>query len=96
MIKPIGDRVLVKPIEQTNLTDGGIYVVKKKHESIGRVVAVGDGIILENGTVIPLQVKPGDTVLYKDFAGHEVKVDEEKYLIMHEGEILAVLNSETE
>lgn len=96
MIKPIGDRVLVKPIEQTNLTDSGIYIAQKKRESIGKVVAVGDGIILENGTVIPLQVKPGDTVLYKDFAGHEIEVDEEKYLIMHEGEILAVLNSETE
>lgn len=93
-LRPLGERIIVHPLPQEEVTKGGIIIpdtVKEKPMQ-GEVVAVGSGKMLEDGKIIPLEVKVGDKVLYGKYSGTEVKVEGEEYLIVKESEILAILN----
>lgn len=92
-LSPIRDRVLVKPIEETNVTKSGIVIPDNAAEKPiqGKVLAIGTGKLLDNGTVIPLVVKPGDTVLYGKYAGTTVKLDNNDHIVLKEDDILAVV-----
>ncbi len=92
-IRPLHDRVLVRRLEENEKTAGGIYIpdTAKEKPSRGQVVAIGKGKILEGGDVRPLDVKVGDTVLFGKYAGTEVKVAEQDYLVMREEDIMGVI-----
>ena len=92
-IKPLGDRVLVKPIEEEQQVRGGIIIpdTAKEKPQQGKVQAVGPGKVTEDGKVLPMNVKKGDKVLYGKYAGTEVKIADKKYLIMSEGDILGII-----
>jgi chaperonin GroES len=92
-IKPLGDRVLIKRLEAEEKTAGGIVLpdTPKEKPKQGRVVALGDGRQLDSGEVAPLQLSEGDTVLFGSFAGTEVTVDGEEYLLMSEDDVLAII-----
>ncbi|WP_457567959.1 co-chaperone GroES [Desulfurobacterium sp.] len=92
-LKPLYDRVVVKKVEMEQKTAGGIILpdTAKEESQIGEVVAVGEGKLLDNGEVRPLKVKAGDKVLYSKYAGNEVELDGEKYLIIREEDILAIV-----
>ncbi|MBT3363537.1 MAG: co-chaperone GroES [Chloroflexi bacterium] len=90
-LKPLGDRIIVKPIAKEEVTKGGIVLpdtVKEKPQE-GDVVAVGPGRATEDGTRVTLEVKVGDTIVYPKYSGTEIKDGGEEYLIMRESEILA-------
>ena len=91
-IRPLGDRVLVKPIEQEERTKGGIVLpdTAKEKPQLGEVIAVGTGRLLDNGQRVPLEVKVGDKVIYAKYGGTEVKLDGQEYLILRESDILAI------
>lgn len=90
-IKPLADRVVVKPIESEEQTKSGIVLpdTAKEKPQEGVVVAVGSGKISDEGQRIPLEVKEGDKVIYSKYGGTEVKVDDEEYLILSERDVLA-------
>lgn len=93
-IKPLADRVVIKPLEAENKTKGGIVLpdTAKEKPQEGKVVAVGKGKVLENGTLQPLEVKVGDKVLYGKYSGNEITTKEgEELLIMKEEDILAII-----
>ena len=92
-IKPLYDRVLVKRKEPKEEVKGGIIIpdTAKEKPLEAEVIAVGDGRVNEDGKKFPLTVKAGDTVLIGKYAGTEIKIDDEEYLIMREDEILAVV-----
>jgi chaperonin GroES len=92
-IRPLHDRVLVRRLEENEKTAGGIYIpdTAKEKPSRGQVVAIGKGKILEGGDIRPLDVKVGDTVLFGKYAGTEVKVAEQDYLVMREDDIMGVI-----
>ncbi len=92
-LKPIGDRVVVKVLEQEEKTKGGIVLpdTAKEKPQQGKVVAVGTGRILDNGQKVPLEIKEGDTVIFAKYAGTEVKIEGEEYLILSERDVLAVV-----
>ena len=93
-IRPLHDRVIVKRIESKDQTSpGGIIIPEtaKEKPQEGEVVAVGSGKILEDGKVQPMNVKVGDRILFGKYAGTDVKIDEEEYIIMREDDILGVL-----
>ena len=92
-IRPLADRVVIKPLESIEKTKGGIYVpdTAKEKPQEGEVVAVGAGATSSEGKLIKMEVKVGDKVLYGKYSGTEVTVDENEYLIMREADILAVL-----
>ena len=91
-IRPLHDRVIVKRIEETEKTKGGIIIpdTAKEKPQEGRVVAVGPGR-LEEGKVIPLDVKAGDKILFGKYSGTEIKLDGEEHLILREDDILGVI-----
>jgi chaperonin GroES len=91
-VKPLGDRVLVMPVEEDEQVKGGIIIpdTAKEKPQRGEIVAVGNGKTDDSGNKIALSVKAGDTVLYGKYSGTEVRLDDEDYLIMPEGDILAV------
>jgi chaperonin GroES len=93
-IKPLGDRVVIKPLEAETKTKGGIVLpdTAKEKPQEGKVVAVGKGKVLDNGTVCPPEVKVGDKVLYGKYSGNEITTKEgEELLIMREEDILAII-----
>ncbi|WP_027718055.1 co-chaperone GroES [Desulfovirgula thermocuniculi] len=92
-IRPLGERVVVKPLPQEEKTKGGIVLPEtaKEKPQEGEVVAVGPGRLLDNGTRVPIDLKVGDRVLFSKYAGNEVKIDDEEYLIMREADILGVI-----
>jgi chaperonin GroES len=92
-IRPLGDKVLVERVEAEAKTAGGIVLpdTAKEKPQRGKVVSVGEGKVLENGTRKEVQVKKGDTVLFTSYAGTEIKVDGKEYLIMDESDIMAVI-----
>jgi chaperonin GroES len=93
-ITPLRDKVVVKRLEEIEeKTPGGIIIpdTAKEKPQIGEVVAVGKGKILQDGKVIPPEVKVGDRVLFAKYAGTEVKIEGEEYLIMSEDEILGII-----
>ncbi len=92
-IQPLGDRVLVKPVEAKEVKRGGIIIpdsAKEKPQE-GEIVAVGKGKMTEDGKVLPMDVKPGDRILYGKYSGNEIKIDEVEHLIMHQDDILGIL-----
>jgi chaperonin GroES len=92
-LKPLGDRVMVEPIEREEVTASGIYVPEtaKEKPQEGKVMAAGPGRRDEEGRYIAMDVKVGDRVLYAKYAGTEVKLEDKKYLILKESDILAIL-----
>jgi chaperonin GroES len=93
-IKPLGDRVVIKALEPESKTRGGIVLpdTAKEKPQEGKVMAVGKGKVLENGTVQALEVKVGDKVLYGKYSGNEITTkDGEELLIMREEDILAII-----
>jgi chaperonin GroES len=93
-IQPLGDRVLVQPLEEKETRKGGIIIPDsaKEKPTTGRVIAIGTGKIDDNGKKIPFNVKAGDKVLMPKYGGTEVKIEEKDYQIMREEDILAVIN----
>jgi chaperonin GroES len=94
-IRPLQDRVIVKRIEGQDKTEGGLFIpdVARERPVEGMVVAAGRGRVLDDGRVQPLDVKPGDKVLFAKFAGTEVKWAGEEHLMMKEEDILAIVES---
>jgi chaperonin GroES len=92
-IKPLGDRVMIKPSEELEKTKGGIVLpdTAKEKPQEGKVVAVGEGKKTDEGKVLPLSVKVGDKILYGKYSGTEITVEGEEYLIIREEDILAVI-----
>jgi chaperonin GroES len=90
-LRPIDDRVVVKVLEAEEKTKGGIVLpdTAKEKPQKGEVVAVGEGKVLDNGKRLPPSLKKGDTVLFGKYAGTEVKVDGEEFMILKESDILA-------
>lgn len=95
-LKPLGDRVVVKPLEEEERTKGGIVLpdVAKEKPQHGEVLAVGPGALTEDGRRLPMDVKVGDRVLFAKYAGTEVKIGEEEYLILRQSDILAIVERE--
>jgi chaperonin GroES len=93
-VKPLADRVLVKPADAEQTTKSGIIIpdTAKEKPMRGTVVAAGEGKVADSGNLVKLQVKAGDEVLYGKYAGTEINVDGADYLIMRESDILAVVN----
>ncbi|MBC7340558.1 MAG: co-chaperone GroES [Firmicutes bacterium] len=91
-LKPLADRVVVKPLTQEERTKGGIVLpdTAKDKPQEGEVLAVGPGRILDNGTRVEMEVKVGDRVIFSKYSGTEIKIEGEEYLIMRESDILAV------
>ncbi len=93
-IRPLADRVVIKPQEREERTKGGIYLpdtASKEKPQEGLVMAVGEGRLDDSGKRIPVTVKTGDRVLFAKYAGTEVKLDDEDYLILSEKDILAIV-----
>jgi len=92
-IRPLGDRILIKRVDEEQKTAGGIIIpdsAKEKPQE-GRVVAVGNGKAGDDGKVRPLDVKKGDRVLFSKYAGSEVKLDGEEHMIIREEDVLGVI-----
>jgi len=92
-IRPLADKVLVQRLDAETKTAGGIVLPDsaKEKPQRGKIVSVGEGKMLDDGTVRKLQVKKGDSVLFTSYAGTEVKIDGKEYLIMNESDIMAVI-----
>lgn len=92
-IKPLGDHVLVKPMEEEEVKKGGIIIpdTAKEKPSKGEVIAVGPGKVMEDGKRKAMEVKVGDKVLYQKYGGTEIKINDEEHIIMSEDDILAVI-----
>jgi len=92
-IKPLGERILVKPLESEEKTPGGIILpeMAKEKPQKGEAIAVGSGKLLEDGTIKALEVKVGDKILYGKYSGSEISHDGKDYLILKEEEVLAIL-----
>ncbi|MBO2519468.1 MULTISPECIES: co-chaperone GroES [Limnochorda] len=93
-LRPLGDRIVVKTIEEEERTQGGIYLpdTAKEKPQQGEVIAVGPGRVLENGQRVELEVKVGDRVIFAKYGGTEVKLEGEEYLILRESDVLAVVD----
>lgn len=92
-VRPLYDKVLVKRLQEEEKTKGGIIIpdTAKEKPQEGEVIAVGHGRILENGQKVPLEVKEGDRVIFGKYAGTEIKIEGEEYLIMREEDILGII-----
>ena len=92
-VKPLQDRVLLKRLEREEKTAGGIIIpdTAKEKPQEGEVVAAGRGKRLDDGTVVSLDVKVGDRILFGKYGGNDIKIDGEEYLILREDEVLGVL-----
>ena len=93
--RPLYDRILVERIESEEKTKGGIIVpdTAKEKPQQGKVIAVGHGKLLEDGKLIPLEVKAGDTILFGKYSGSEIKIEGNEYLIMKEDDVLGLVES---
>jgi len=92
-IRPLGEKVLVKRLEAEEVTKGGIVLpdTAKEKPQRGTVLAVGDGKLLDDGTRAKFQVRKGDTVLFTSYAGMDIKIEREEYLLMNESDIVAII-----
>ena len=92
-IKPLADRIVIKPLEEEEVVVGGIVLpdTAKEKPQTGEIVAIGKGRTTEDGKVLPLEVKVGDKVLYAKYAGTEFKQDNVEYLVLKESDILAII-----
>lgn len=96
-IRPLYDRIIVKRLEEERQTASGIVIpdtAKEKPEQ-GEVVAAGHGRLLQDGTTLPLQVKPGEKVLFGKYAGQTVKLDDEEFLVLKEEDVLGVIEGQS-
>ena len=91
--RPLHDRVIVQRIEGLEKSAGGIIIpdTAKEKPQEGKVIAVGTGTVLKDGKIIPLQVKPGDRVLFSKYGGTEIEFGDENYLVMREDDILGII-----
>jgi chaperonin GroES len=92
-IRPLHDRILVKRVEEAETRRGGIIIpdTAKEKPQEGKVVAVGNGKVTDDGTKIALDVKAGDRILFGKYTGNEITIEDEEYLIMREDDVLAIL-----
>ncbi len=92
-VKPLQDRVLVERLQEEGKTKGGLFIPDSAKEKPmqGKVVAAGNGRVMEDGKKIPMDVKIGDVVLFAKYSGNDVKIDDKEYLIMKEDDILAIV-----
>lgn len=92
-IQPLGDRLILKAVEAKEVKKSGIIIpdTAKEKPQEGLVVAVGKGKTTEDGKLIPMEVKTGDTVLYGKYSGTEIKINDEEYLIMREEDVLGIV-----
>jgi len=96
-IRPLYDRIIVKRLEEERQTASGIVIpdtAKEKPEQ-GEVIAVGHGRLLQDGTTLPLQVKPGEKVLFGKYAGQTVKLDDEEFLVLKEEDVLGIVEGQS-
>ena len=93
IIRPLHDRILVKRVTESDKTAGGLYIPDSAKEKPveAEVIAVGNGKVLEDGTVRKLEVKAGDKVLFSKYSGSEVKLNGEEHLVMREDDLLAII-----
>lgn len=93
MLKPLGDRIVLKPTAAEEVTKGGIVLPDsaKERPNEGEVIAVGAGKVLESGAVVPVEVKAGDKVIYSKYGGMEVKIAGVKYVIIRQDDVLSVV-----
>jgi len=93
MIRPLGDKILVKPLEPKEVKKGGIIIpdTAKEKPQEGEVIAVGKGKTADDGKLIALDVKKGDKVLFGKYSGTEVKINDEQYLIMTQDDVLGII-----
>ncbi len=94
-IRPLQDRILVKRLNEEEKTKGGIIIpdTAKEKPQEGRVVAIGKGKVLDDGKVVPLEIKVGEKILFSKYSGTEVKIEGEEHLIVKEEDVLGVLES---
>lgn len=94
-IRPLADRIVIKPLEETEQMRGGLYIpdTAKEKPQQGEVVAVGPGKLTDDGKRVELEVKQGDRVMYGKYSGTEVTLGDEPYLILRESDVLAVITS---
>ncbi|MEQ8844444.1 MAG: co-chaperone GroES [Phycisphaerales bacterium] len=94
-VKPLDDRIVVRPVEKEAKTESGIFLpeTSKERPMMGKVIAVGPGLRLDNGERAKPSVKKGDTVVYGKYAGTEVEVKGDQHLILRESELLGILDS---
>ncbi len=94
-IRPLGDRVVVKPMDKEKQERGGLIIpdTAKEKPQEGEIVAAGKGKTTEEGKLIPMDVKVGDKILYGKYSGTEIKMDGDEYLIMHQEDILGILDA---
>jgi chaperonin GroES len=92
-VKPLQDRLVVKRLEEEEKTKGGIIIpdAAKEKPQEGRVVAIGDGKVLESGQRVALSVKVGDKILFGKYSGTEIKIDGDEHLILREDDVLAII-----
>jgi chaperonin GroES len=95
-VRPLHDRIIVQRLEEGEQRVGGIIIpdTAKEKPQQGKVVAAGKGKAKDDGKVLPLDVKAGDTILFGKYSGQDIKIDGEEYLIMREDEVLAVLEAQ--
>ena len=94
-LKPLSDRVLIKPMEAEEMTKSGLVIpetARKERPQEGEVIAVGPGKVGQDGKTIPMSVKAGDKVIFSKYGGSEIKIDDQEYLVMREEDILAVID----
>jgi len=94
-LQPLGDRLVVKPIERQEVTKGGILLpdTAKEKPQEGKVLAVGPGKLSDDGKRVAMDIKVGDTVLYARYGGTEYKLDDEEIMILRESDVLGIINS---
>lgn len=93
-LRPLADRVVVKPLSQEEVTKSGIIMpatIDKERPERGEVIAIGPGKLLDNGGFAPVGVKVGDKVVFKKYSPDEVKIDDQEYLVISESDIMAVI-----
>lgn len=90
LLKPLADRLVVRPAEHTGRSQGGVYLPTEETPYEGVVEAVGPGRMLDNGSVVPLTVNVGDTVVFTKHSGTEIKLGGEKFLVLHESDVIGV------
>lgn len=92
-LKPFGERIVVKQTEEELTTASGIVLAKQAEKKFeGVIVAAGQGAILDNGTVRPMTVKVGDTILFGEYSGQKFRYEDEDYLLMNEKDVIGILN----
>ena len=94
MLKPLADRIIVKPTAAEEVTKGGIVLpdTAKERPREGEVIAVGPGITLDSGAQVPMEVKVGDKVIYSKYGGTEVKIGSDEYVILRQDDVLAIVD----